>query len=658
MASAQPMNALFTSPRALLVTWLVAAAAASLVAAQDAGPARQPTFRTGVDLIRLDVTVVGSDGSPVDSLAGDDFDVRVNGKAAPVRTLRFLNLYTGALSVPGGTSLAASREYSSNDATIIGRLLVIAVDQDSFPAGSVRTMLASAGKLLQGLGPADRVALVTLPPPGPRVDFTAQTGVVLDAMSRITGRSTSRLRTYRISFEEAIQLERRNTMVTSAVLDRECSFRTRRPSCLEEVLTEARMRVLEGRERMQTTLFALSGIAESLGTIEGPKTLVFITAGLGFEDSALSRFQEVARRAADARLQCYFVDADTFLFDVSEAAQSAAQMMGRDQEGLNTLTGMTGGVLFKGVGTAAGVFERIERETRGAYVLGVEPPAGVTRNDALQIQVKVKSKGLTVRTPRHVVPTAKLEQVADSRKAIGLTLRQPRPATALPLRISTYTVRGTDAQRLKVIVSAQLAGAGLAASDVAWGLEVLDGERVMADSFSDRPPPEAPANTDTIVTAIEVPPGKYTMRFAVLDTAGRRGSVEHPLAVGLRDAGGVQLSDLIVGLEHGEAFEPHTELRATPAPVRLILEMYATDEAQLESAAVEFALTAPDGTSRAVTRVAAIQTDNVYRRVAEANLTLPEVPPGTYTAAATVLVNRRPVGRVTRAIAVGPPSGL
>jgi hypothetical protein len=443
------------------------------------------------------------------------------------------------------------------------------------------------------------------------------------------------------------------------VLDRECSFRTRRSSCSEEVLTEARMRALEGRERMQTTLFALSGIAESLGAVEGPKTLVFITAGLGFEDSALSRFQDVARRAADARLQCYFVEADTFLFDVSEAAQSAAQMMGRDQEGLNTLTGMTGGVLFKGVGTAAGVFERIERETRGAYVLGVEPPAGVARDDALQVQVKVKSKGLTLRTPRQVVPTAKLERVADSRRAIGLTLRQPRPATALPLRVSTYTVRGTDAQRLKVIVSAQLPGAGVEASELAWGLEVLDGERVMADSFSDRPSPEAAAaKTDTIVTAIEVPPGKYTMRFAVVDTAGRRGSVEHPLAVGLRDAGGVQVSDLIVGVEHGEAFEPHTQLQATPAPVRLILEVYATDEAQLESAAVEFALTAPDGTSRAVTRVAATQTDNVYRRVAQANLTLPEVPPGTYTAAATVLVNRRPVGRVTRAIAVGPPSGL
>ena len=86
--------------------------------------------------------------------------------------------------------------------------------------------------------------------------------------------------------------------------------------------------------------------------------------------------------------------------------------------------------------------------------------------------------------------------------------------------------------------------------------------------------------------------------------------------------------------------------------------MYGTDEAQLETAAVEFAVTAPDGTSRAVTRVAAAATDQAFRRVAEASLTFPAVPPGTYTAAATVLVNRRPVGRVTRTIAVGPASGL
>ena len=54
--------------------------------------AQQPTFKSGVDLIRLDVHVVGDDGTPVKDLTADDFDVKVNGKPAPVRALQFLDL--------------------------------------------------------------------------------------------------------------------------------------------------------------------------------------------------------------------------------------------------------------------------------------------------------------------------------------------------------------------------------------------------------------------------------------------------------------------------------------------------------------------------------------------------------------------------------------
>ena len=51
-----------------------------------------PTFKSGVDLVRLDVTVVDADGKPVDGLEPRDFDVRVNGVALPVTTLRYLDL--------------------------------------------------------------------------------------------------------------------------------------------------------------------------------------------------------------------------------------------------------------------------------------------------------------------------------------------------------------------------------------------------------------------------------------------------------------------------------------------------------------------------------------------------------------------------------------
>jgi hypothetical protein len=61
-------------------------AAAVVLALTASVQGQQPTFRSGVDLIRLDVQVVSDDGTPVADLTEDDFDIRVNGK--PCRFMR------------------------------------------------------------------------------------------------------------------------------------------------------------------------------------------------------------------------------------------------------------------------------------------------------------------------------------------------------------------------------------------------------------------------------------------------------------------------------------------------------------------------------------------------------------------------------------------
>jgi hypothetical protein len=68
---------------------LVVAVALALTASLQG---QQPTFRSGVDLIRLDVQVVTGDGTPVTDLTENDFDIQVNGTPSLVRTLRFLDL--------------------------------------------------------------------------------------------------------------------------------------------------------------------------------------------------------------------------------------------------------------------------------------------------------------------------------------------------------------------------------------------------------------------------------------------------------------------------------------------------------------------------------------------------------------------------------------
>ena len=73
----------------LLVLGLVFAALTGRVAGQQSDQGT-PTFRSGVDLIQVDVTVLDKAGAPVPGLTAADFTVKINGKTQPVRTAAFV----------------------------------------------------------------------------------------------------------------------------------------------------------------------------------------------------------------------------------------------------------------------------------------------------------------------------------------------------------------------------------------------------------------------------------------------------------------------------------------------------------------------------------------------------------------------------------------
>ena len=442
--------------------------------------------------------------------------------------------------------------------------------------------------MLGRLGPSDRVALVAVPQPGQRVEFTADIDDVTRGLARITGRRQSRIRTVRVSFDEAQGFEQRNQVVMDEVYDRECRSRSIDATCAEQLAQEARDVLVETRERTTTTLTHLSGLFDSLVGIDGPKTVVFLSAGIGYEPGLLNRFREVSQRAIEARLTLYIVQVDSFAFDTAERASSAAFMVDSDSgmKGLGTLTGMTGGMLFRGVGEARGLWDRIERESGGLYVLGVEPVAGTLPTEPLALSVKVKRPGLTVRTPQQVVPPRPLTSWPDPKRALGYTLRQPRVATELPIKVSTYTVRGSAELRLKTVIAAELALPVGQAIDLAWGFEVLDKGRVIADAFDHGlPHGSSPiAGGVMLVTAVSLPAGHYTLRFAAMDGAGRRGSVDHPIAVGLRmthvglgdkaTPERLYFSDLLVGQDVDDRFQPRLQFAAGAGAVTALVELY------------------------------------------------------------------------------------
>jgi len=121
--------------------------------AQDA--TGQPTFRSFVDLVPVDVNVIDRTGRPVTGLEAGDFALTIDGKMRRIASAQYVTAVE-ALAPPAPTY------YSSNLAAAGGRLIMLVVDQGSIGAGRGKLALDAASRFVSRLGPADR-ALLRLP---------------------------------------------------------------------------------------------------------------------------------------------------------------------------------------------------------------------------------------------------------------------------------------------------------------------------------------------------------------------------------------------------------------------------------------------------------------------------------------------------------------
>src|SRR5580765_6312831 len=82
--------------RRRLFSALVLAAASATLAAQGTPPqqppAQQPTFRSTVDLVAVDVNVIDSTGRPVSDLKLEEFSLTVGGRPRRLRSAEFVSL--------------------------------------------------------------------------------------------------------------------------------------------------------------------------------------------------------------------------------------------------------------------------------------------------------------------------------------------------------------------------------------------------------------------------------------------------------------------------------------------------------------------------------------------------------------------------------------
>jgi hypothetical protein len=134
---------------------LAAVVAAGLVAG-GVGARTQQTFRSGVDLLPIDVVVLDADGRPVRGLTRDDFTVFADGEAVPIQTIAEVRQDPPpAAAWPP----AVPRDVADNRDAAAERLVVIVLDDMFVDVDD--TVKAAARDLILGLGGSFSIGLVT-----------------------------------------------------------------------------------------------------------------------------------------------------------------------------------------------------------------------------------------------------------------------------------------------------------------------------------------------------------------------------------------------------------------------------------------------------------------------------------------------------------------
>ena len=132
-------------------------AVAQTTPAEPPAQLQGPTFRTGVEVIAIDVAVVDGRGKPVEDLLAPDFVVKIDGEPRRVVSAEQVKIDIEAARREYAEPVESL--YTTNLVPPNGRMIVLAVDQLNIRPGAVRPLLATAAKFLESLSPAGPVVI-------------------------------------------------------------------------------------------------------------------------------------------------------------------------------------------------------------------------------------------------------------------------------------------------------------------------------------------------------------------------------------------------------------------------------------------------------------------------------------------------------------------
>jgi VWFA-related protein len=628
------------------------------------GPQQQaPVFKSGVDLVAFDVTVVDKDGKPVEGLKPTDFVVTLNGKPGTVRQMEYVTYG----SAPGSeVTVAAGRETSNTapaaaKASRGGRVIVLLIDDLAAKVTEGRMLTIAAERILATLDLGDMVGIATTSGLGPVVAPTRDRAAVLATLKsrEVLGRKEDITAPFVITVPEALDYERGMNIYgsSSRFIERECSINDLGPSCPDLVGWAARSLARDTYHRSAMQLRAYAEVMAALKPAPDPRIVIALSTGVAPAADDYVGLAPVARAAAEAGVRFYALTEVGDMADVSSVGCQTCKPQddrpfARKFEnsfltaGVQTVATAAGGEAWRVVGQADRFFKRIISETSGVYRLGVETTAAVAASRFLAANVSVKRPGVTVRANRHAIVPAANAAPPPVDETLRARLASGGVAFGVPIALATSLRRspaGADAVQLGVNVHMP---ATVAAPLVAMFAIVDQAGKIV--TAGRQPVPAAPAGGDyELAFPIGVTPGAYRLRFAVADAAGNIGSVEQAVEARLARLGAVTVSDLVTTWTGPDGQRRFLALETVPAAadsMRAFIELYR--EGAPAALAVRFALL-KTGEPTPVLEETLTPTPDGAALAAGIDIPVSTLDAGSYTVRATILEAGVEVGTVT-----------
>ncbi len=489
----------------------------------QSAPQSLPTFRSGVDIVQLDVVVLDKNRRPVADLTAKDFTILEDGKPRPLAAFAPVTLPEWPASDPGAPASAAwtreaSSDVSTNQRPGDGRVVVIVMDRTipmEQPTVAARKI---AHAIVNALGPNDVAAVV-------------RTGL-FNSEGFQQGFTADRRRLRRAIDAPFIGMTNPPEMTQGGLVRGDwnpavdCD-----PRCELEQLTNY-VRALERETRRQKTMFLIANrlqINDISGQNEG---MLAVYRGRLFD--ALSRSNVTVNVLDPVGFQTLAKTADAF---PTVGNPGFAQRIGPDvsrQEELKVLPTYTGGQTVLNTNTPEAAIPRLFDETRSYYLLAYQSVDTKREGTKHSIRVKVNRPDTIVRSRSGFVPMpvppgrGGFEPAAPAEQATDDAF----PKADIPLGLGLVPVFDSDGS---ASVSATLS---LPIPSTAPSLQLPDG---MAERYelAVRALTDRAVGVSTVRQVIEIPDSVRVGGLTVFEHGARLrlGPGHYEIRVGVSSAG-------------------------------------------------------------------------------------------------------------------------